>query len=487
MQDKRFIILSSILIGVLSVILVMLLITIMHVNNIRKKNNVSGNTPIIKEESMENNTSENINDNVIQQKENKTPQEILDRLRPDTRIDEFYARKDSEQPIELLFDDTIANVYSDKMVCDKVLNITFNEVSNIIEQARYERVENSGVRIYTGREVTYERADIDDYKTEVFLDAEDNVIQIKGTWYTPYDSKVIDDTQYFSEEDLDSYLNCFSRFYGEIYNNDSVDTQDKISYSIKTLNQIDVSQNSILKSIYNDEELEKLQNYLAAITIEDIIQDDTRDDVYYKIEYELGDTKVSIMCTAGWYIAISITNINYEESDYYINYTALRDYCVNSKDLDDNLNEIQTYSSQQDEIEYINYTNVKYAFSIKYPDIFKNKMEGDANDGIILHTEDGTIRMIAYGQYNVNEMKIDQEYEYELAGLQSVVFSSKEGDWYEIKWQDREKTFYEKKYIDEDMVYIFQIEYLSDKEEEFNNIIPIIVNSFNVKLEKSIQ
>lgn len=468
MNNKKFIVVGSILIIVLSSILIILLGIIYSLNKGHQetsKMNIVSNDKKVRVEDKENN--EEIIDNSMM--EEKAPLDILNELQPDIRIQKFYEEKDYEEQLEFLFYDTIADAYSEKMLCDKVLSKGFDELLNILESKGYEETENSDTRIFLGKEKTYKNKDIDDYKTEVFLDSNENMIQIVGDWYSSYDTYCAEHNLTVNNED---YNTSKCNFLMDTFNNPDMSNDEKIAYSIKAIQQIDVSKNSMLKYIYSSEELQELQSYLRDISFPENIEDIS----YFGVETKIGDTRLKIKVLLGWEIIFQISNIGYETSQYNSNFEKLKEHCLSKENR-----------LLQNEIEYAEYINLKYGFSVSYPDIFQNKVEGDADDGIILFTEDESIKIMVYSQYNIDDTQPEQQYSKEIEELENIETSLLQGNWYEISWKDNQKMYYRKRYIDEDILYNLEIEYPITNQAEFEKIIPNITKSFNVKLDTIMQ
>lgn len=123
------------------------------------------------------------------------------------------------------------------------------------------------------------------------------------------------------------------------------------------------------------------------------------------------------------------------------------------------------------------YTNDRYGYSVKYPDIFDKKSESDSGDGITLSSKDGKYKLLIWGGYNV----LDETPDAMLAGF---VNSSREGgektvskqsgksSCYLISHNEKKKSLsYRMALLDDGMYSVFFITYPKAEEKEFEKVI----------------
>ena len=136
--------------------------------------------------------------------------------------------------------------------------------------------------------------------------------------------------------------------------------------------------------------------------------------------------------------------------------------------------------------QYSTYTNDRFFFSIDYPEsLFKMQPEPDNDDGRTFLTDDGTVEMRVWGQYNTLSETLKQKYNatlksfpdkpsYMVLGPKRYVVSGIRGD--KIVYI---KTLYRKD-KDADVYYTFTMEYPASQKGKWAAIVTHIANSFTI-------
>jgi hypothetical protein len=141
------------------------------------------------------------------------------------------------------------------------------------------------------------------------------------------------------------------------------------------------------------------------------------------------------------------------------------------------------------DIHYKNYTNVRFAFAISYPEgILIPQGEADNGDGQKFISEDKTVEMLAYGSYYADSQEytlkdmFDQETSENSADHpdKKVTYKKLAETWYVVSGTEGDKIFYTKVLYRKDKVQDihFFISYPKSRKHELDAITAEIAKSF---------
>lgn len=128
-------------------------------------------------------------------------------------------------------------------------------------------------------------------------------------------------------------------------------------------------------------------------------------------------------------------------------------------------------------IKYLNYTNERYEFSIKYPNYFKATPPPENGDGLIFESGDGAVFTV-YGANNIFDDTVKSLYATRLANIKSVAYKLKKGNSFVISWTANNHIFYEKTVLGVGSYNSFLLEYPKSLKTKYSPIIKEIQKSF---------
>lgn len=128
-------------------------------------------------------------------------------------------------------------------------------------------------------------------------------------------------------------------------------------------------------------------------------------------------------------------------------------------------------------INYINYQNTRFGFSVDYPDFLIEQETPVNNDGRRFESEDGKISLSASGIYNVLDYTAEGEYNKDVDELSNITYKNLGDNYYEIAWIEGDEAFYTYSVVG-GLITDLNIKYPVSEEEKFAEIIKRCRDSF---------
>ena len=123
------------------------------------------------------------------------------------------------------------------------------------------------------------------------------------------------------------------------------------------------------------------------------------------------------------------------------------------------------------------YSNERYGYSFKYPDIFDKKVESDSGDGITLSSKDGKYKLLIWGGYNalfdtpaaLLESSVKRAVE---DGEKVISKQSDKDTCYVASYNEKKKSLsYHMTLANDDMIKAFLLTYPKSEEKQFEKVI----------------
>ena len=131
------------------------------------------------------------------------------------------------------------------------------------------------------------------------------------------------------------------------------------------------------------------------------------------------------------------------------------------------------------------YTNIRFNFSAKYPNIFTDKLKSDNGDGITLTNKRKALKVLFYGRFNNANNSIKAEYKNNINNInknnkKEITYSTQKKNWYILSGYDhtQNKIFYTKTFLVNDKFITYYIEYPSKDKQSYDNLITTINRNF---------
>lgn len=131
-------------------------------------------------------------------------------------------------------------------------------------------------------------------------------------------------------------------------------------------------------------------------------------------------------------------------------------------------------------LNYENYSNFKYGFSLKYPSFLANQTLFTNGDGAIFKNGDSTITLIAWGENNIFDQTPRIAYENELKLSKNITHKYISDNYYIIQGIDENKFYYKHSIVGPASINSFLIKYPKSMSKKIHPIINEITNSFKV-------
>ena len=137
---------------------------------------------------------------------------------------------------------------------------------------------------------------------------------------------------------------------------------------------------------------------------------------------------------------------------------------------------------------YETYTNGRFGYSMKYPDIFDTKTEPDNGDGVELASKNGKYTLVMWGGYNILGQDGDALLEESKERVAHILPGSERSaeNYYSIQYSDgggkdgTEHIFYEYVIVNADMRAGFTFSYPKDEEKRFEITVIDMENSLKM-------
>lgn len=179
-------------------------------------------------------------------------------------------------------------------------------------------------------------------------------------------------------------------------------------------------------------------------------------------------------------IFIDITKLFFENSiDNYVE--EFKNYCVNNKynkNKENSVNYTGNTGITDGTINYKNYYNTRFKFSIDYPDFLIMQQAPANNDGRIFKSADNLSSLTAYGGYNVLNDTAESLYNYRISNVENVTYTYLGEDFCVVSWTEGDYINYYYSTINDGVVSTFILNYHKSKADMFNDIVQRCYDSF---------
>ena len=343
MNNKKFMIVCTTIIGIMFIVLVVLGVIIFNLLNKHNQAPKDKEVAVLKEEAQK--TEEKATEEEQPRNSNlnqMSAAEILESFKPNTKIDEFFNEINNAAQyaggIQEVFLRKILPVYSEKISCDKPLDVALDDLLKI--NNGYELIENfkrEDLRTDLGEEIVYIKDKTKDSGTknvEIVSDKDANIISLTiNNFYTVYDIGMFDESPFYEGVNATPQDNVLFRYMDKLNNSKNLSREEKYIYLTKVINKINISDNNYFTHMFSKDELAQIQEYLTKLDVVQIIKNDEWEYIdshplpSFKIKHIVGDKCISIMGVVGS-VDLRITNKDYDQSNYVKNYKKLMDYCI---------------------------------------------------------------------------------------------------------------------------------------------------------------
>ena len=133
---------------------------------------------------------------------------------------------------------------------------------------------------------------------------------------------------------------------------------------------------------------------------------------------------------------------------------------------------------QEHKLEYKQYTNDRFGFSIEYPSTFVTKVVPDNDDGRIFSSEDDTARLTVSGINNIFNDTVIASYNDVLKVHSNASYKKQEDNWFAVSWTEDNNIVYEKSVVGNGSIDTFIIKYPKSQKEYYDSIVAHLNSSF---------
>ncbi len=129
-------------------------------------------------------------------------------------------------------------------------------------------------------------------------------------------------------------------------------------------------------------------------------------------------------------------------------------------------------------INYKNYYNTRFGYSIDYPDFLIEQPAPTNNDGRNFKSEDGEVSLLLYGNYNPLFETAEDVFNRRVSEKINISYKNLLGRSYVISWSEGSYVYYTCGIVDENLACEFTLKYPSKDEKAFDSIVQRCYDSF---------
>ncbi len=202
-------------------------------------------------------------------------------------------------------------------------------------------------------------------------------------------------------------------------------------------------------------------------------------ELFEDLQKRLASAKENLNKIPFDYIGDMASNTIYFRKDL-VNYNlALDDVRYNKTQNNKNFDISSQYKNDSLDQEYLVYNNYRYGFSIDYPKDFKKGNPPTNGDGLDFCSNDGMVKLLAYGSNNLRNENLKQHYDLTLSNIKgNITYKVLENNWYVISWGDNNNIYYSKTFMGRGSLNCFIFSYPKNQDINYNSITTHINNSF---------
>lgn len=130
-------------------------------------------------------------------------------------------------------------------------------------------------------------------------------------------------------------------------------------------------------------------------------------------------------------------------------------------------------------VEYLNYSNERYKFTIQYPYNMVSDGNADNNDGTVFNDADNNASLQVYGNNNILSKTLEEAYKDELQNLgKDPEYKQLLSDSYVISWKEDNNIFYKCCAVGEGSMNTFILKYPESDKSLYEGIVEKVYSSF---------
>ena len=132
-------------------------------------------------------------------------------------------------------------------------------------------------------------------------------------------------------------------------------------------------------------------------------------------------------------------------------------------------------SAQTKELEYKNYNNKKFSYSITYPDNLK--IGAETANGNVLKSDDGKVSLQLYGTNNKSDDTIDSIYNKAIKNT-NMYYKVKSENWFVISYIEGDEIIYQKKVVGKASTNTFIFKFPANQKDKYTEAVDKLEKSF---------
>ena len=133
---------------------------------------------------------------------------------------------------------------------------------------------------------------------------------------------------------------------------------------------------------------------------------------------------------------------------------------------------------QEQKVEYKQYTNGRFGFSIEYPSTFVTNVVPDNDDGRIFSARDDSTKLTVSGINNIFSDTAASVYNDLVKVHSNASYKKQEMNWFVVSWAEEDKIVYEKNVVGNGSIDTFIIKYPASQKKYYDSIVDHINSSF---------
>lgn len=136
-----------------------------------------------------------------------------------------------------------------------------------------------------------------------------------------------------------------------------------------------------------------------------------------------------------------------------------------------------TVKEQPEQFIYKNYINVRYQYSIMYPNILKIIDSPTNGDGNNLQSTDGEVTLTIYGCNNVLDETVDSKYSLAIKD-DEISYKKQSGNWFVTSYIEDDKIIYQKTVVGKGSINTFSFKYPISQKDKYSEVVEQLNKSF---------
>ena len=134
-------------------------------------------------------------------------------------------------------------------------------------------------------------------------------------------------------------------------------------------------------------------------------------------------------------------------------------------------------TEESNKFRYKLYTNVRYQYSIMYPNNLTVINDPDNGDGRKFKSMDGEVELSIYGSNNISNKTVNSMY-YSAIKDSNLPYKKQSGNWYVISYIEGDKVVYEKTAVGKGSINTFIFKYPINQKDRYSKVVEQLNKSF---------